>query len=51
VSTAGAPSDDTLAALRDIESHPLPERAPGYQALADRLHEELEESDPSRSTN
>jgi hypothetical protein len=42
-------SDDTLEALREIESKPVADRAPGYQALADRLRGELEHSDPSRS--
>lgn len=45
---AAAASDDALAHLRDIESKPLAERAPGYQELADRLRTELEHSDPSR---
>ena len=44
-------SDDTRAALHDIESKPLAERAPGYQALADRLRAELEQSDPSRGSS
>lgn len=44
-------SDGSLAELRDIESKPLAERAPSYQALADRLRAELEQSDPSRSTS
>ena len=47
--------DDTAheitAALQDIESKPLAERAPGYQALADRLRAELEQSDPSRGSS
>ena len=42
---------DTTAALQDIESKPLAERAPGYQALADRLRAELEQSDPSRGSS
>jgi hypothetical protein len=46
-----AASDDTRAALQDIESQPLAERAPGYQALADRLRSELEQSDPSRGSS
>ena len=46
-----AASDDTRAALQDIESKPLAERAPGYQALADRLRAELEQSDPSRGSS
>ncbi|MDQ0575037.1 hypothetical protein [Agromyces albus] len=43
--------DETTAALRDIEELPLAERAPGYQALADRLRIELEQSDPSRPSD
>ncbi|MRG60804.1 hypothetical protein GE115_13145 [Agromyces sp. CFH 90414] len=31
-----------------IESLPLAERAPRYQAAADRLRDELERSDPAR---
>jgi len=46
-----AASDDTRAALHDIESKPLADRAPGYQALADRLRAELEQSDPSRGSS
>ncbi len=46
-----AASDDTRADLADIESKPLAERAPGYQALADRLRAELEQSDPSRGSS
>lgn len=46
-----AASDETTAALRDIEALPLAERAPGYQALADRLRIELEQSDPSRQSD
>lgn len=42
-------SDGSLADLREIESKPLAERAPEYQALADRLRAELERSDPSRN--
>jgi hypothetical protein len=50
----GDTTDDTVsevtnAALREIEEQPLEGRAPGYQALADRLRVELEHSDPSRS--
>jgi hypothetical protein len=44
-------SGETRAALHDIESKPLAERAPGYQALADRLRAELEQSDPSRGSS
>jgi len=39
------------AELRDIEAKPLAERAPDYQALADRLRAELEQSDPSRGSS
>ncbi|RXZ68612.1 hypothetical protein [Agromyces albus] len=46
-----AASDETTAALSDIEALPLAERAPGYQALADRLRIELEQSDPSRPSD
>ena len=42
---------ETTAALEDIQSKPLAERAPGYQALADRLRAELEQSDPSRGSS
>jgi hypothetical protein len=42
---------ETTDALQDIESKPLAERAPGYQALADRLRAELEQSDPSRGSS
>ena len=42
---AGA-SDAAAQAILDIEQQPLDERAPGYQALADRLRVELEQSDP-----
>ena len=42
---AGA-SDAAAQAILDIERQPLDERAPGYQALADRLRVELEQSDP-----
>jgi len=52
----GAASDDVAAAseaaahaILDIEQQPLDERAPGYQALADRLRVELEQSDPHAS--
>lgn len=44
----GSAPDDTVAALRDVESRPLSERAQGYQELADRLRADLEHSDPSR---
>ncbi|WP_136710132.1 hypothetical protein [Agromyces sp. H66] len=43
--------DDTAAALRDIESRQLAERAQGYQELADRLRADLEHSDPSRGAS
>ena len=42
---------ESTAALQEIESKPLAERAPGYQALADRLRAELEQSDPSRGSS
>ena len=42
----GGASDAASAAIRDIERLPLGERAPGYQALADGLRVELEQSDP-----
>ncbi|MCD2441840.1 hypothetical protein LQ757_06060 [Agromyces sp. SYSU K20354] len=42
----GAASDSAAEAIRDLEQQPLGERAPGYQALADRLRVELEQSDP-----
>jgi len=48
---ADAASDDVRAALAEIQSQPLADRAPGYQDLADRLQAELEESDPSRGPN
>lgn len=38
--------DATGAAIADIEARALDERAPGYQALAERLRVELEQSDP-----
>ena len=44
-------SEATNAALREIEEQPLEERAPGYQALADRLRVELVHSDPSRAAD
>ncbi|MGX5697148.1 hypothetical protein ACWKWP_13190 [Agromyces soli] len=37
------------AALDDIESRELGDRAGGYRSLADGLRAELEQSDPSRS--
>ena len=43
---AAAASDAAAQAILDIERQPLDERAPGYQALADRLRVELEQSDP-----
>ena len=45
---AAAASDEVRAAIAEIESQPLADRAPAYQSLADRLRAELEESDPSR---
>lgn len=47
----GTVSEATNAALDEIEEQPLDERAPGYQALADRLRVELEHSDPSRAAD
>ena len=44
-------SEATNSAIREIEEQPLEERAPGYQALADRLRVELEHSDPSRAAD
>lgn len=44
-------SDGSVAELREIETLPLAERAPAYQALADRLRAELEQSDPLRGPN
>jgi hypothetical protein len=41
-----AASDQSEAAT--IEALPLAERAPEYQAVADRLRSALERSDPSR---
>lgn len=46
-STDDEVAEGTRAALGDIEGLPLEERAPGYEALAARLREELEQSDPS----
>ena len=39
-------SDAAAQAILDVERQPLDERAPSYQALADRLRVELEQSDP-----
>jgi hypothetical protein len=39
----GSTTDD------DLESVPLAERAPRYQAIAERLRGELERSDPART--
>jgi hypothetical protein len=47
-SVSAEASDDATAAIHDIESLPLAERAPRYQDLADRLRSQLERSDPSR---
>ncbi|MFF2273954.1 hypothetical protein ACFVTX_16885 [Agromyces sp. NPDC058136] len=41
--------DEARAALADVEELPLAERAPAYDALAARLREELEQSDPARA--
>jgi hypothetical protein len=48
---AGAASDELRAALDELESQPLAERAPGYLRLAEQLRTRLEESDPARGTN
>ncbi|MGW4930247.1 hypothetical protein ACWEOH_13940 [Agromyces sp. NPDC004153] len=48
---AGAASDELRAALDELESQPLAERAPGYLRLAEQLRSQLEESDPARGTN
>lgn len=47
----GSAADEVRAALDDIESKPLADRAPDYLALADQLRSELERSDPSRDPN
>jgi hypothetical protein len=47
----GSAADEVRAALDDIESKPLADRAPDYLALADQLKSELERSDPSRDPN
>ncbi|WP_022890047.1 hypothetical protein [Agromyces italicus] len=44
----GALGDEARAALAEIDDLPLAERAPAYDALAARLRDELEQSDPSR---
>lgn len=43
----GAPSHEADS-VASIEALPLAERAPRYQAIADRLRTELERSDPAR---
>ncbi|HEU0181229.1 MAG TPA: hypothetical protein VFR16_03485, partial [Agromyces mariniharenae] len=48
---AGAASDELRAALDELESQPLADRAPGYLQLAEQLRAQLEESDPARGTN
>ena len=48
---AGAASDELRAALDELQSQPLAERAPGYLQLAEQLRTQLEESDPARGTN
>ncbi|MFB9644150.1 hypothetical protein [Agromyces lapidis] len=40
--------EEARAALAEIDDLPLAERAPAYDALAARLRDELEQSDPSR---
>lgn len=47
---AAAP-DELRAALDELESLPLAERAPGYLQLAEQLRAQLEESDPARGAN
>ena len=44
-------SEATNAALHEIESQPLEERAAAYQTLSERLRAELEHSDPSRAAD
>lgn len=44
----GEPADATRSDSERIEALPLVERAPRYQAVADRLRAELERSDPAR---
>lgn len=46
----GDVSEGTRTALGEIEGLPLEERAPGYEGLAARLRDELEQSDPSNGT-
>lgn len=41
-------ADEARVALAEIDDLPLAERAPAYDALAARLRDELEQSDPSR---
>jgi hypothetical protein len=50
--TVPAASDESSvsAELAEIESQPLAERAEAYQALADELRTQLEQSDPSLRT-
>jgi hypothetical protein len=48
---AGAASDELRAALDELESQPLAERAPGYLQRAEQLRTQLEESDPARGAN
>jgi hypothetical protein len=48
---ADTASDELRAALDELESQPLAERAPGYLQLAEQLRTQLEESDPARGTN
>jgi hypothetical protein len=42
-----AASSSVSAVLAGVESRPLAERAEAYQALADELRTQLEQSDPS----
>lgn len=46
--SAAAATDAAGTGSADIEALPLAERAPRYQAVADRLRAELERSDPAR---
>ncbi|WP_139417372.1 hypothetical protein [Agromyces laixinhei] len=43
-------ASSTPGVIAEIEGLPLAERAAGYQALADELRTQLEQSDPSLRT-
>ena len=45
-----AASSSVSAVLAEVESRPLAERAEAYQALAEELRGQLEQSDPSLRT-